>query len=209
MRGAAGAGEILGVDDGYFPHSFKPLRGFSPVVGVLGRGPRILGISVKLLLVDSREAPRVLKEIYSEISARGRPRAIVTDNVIFGGFSVYDPWELGYEVGLPVIAVFSHPLDLERIRAALERHFEDHRERYGVIERSYRSSVPVPTPRGMIRILCAGAGSRECLGLVVANQTYHPMPQPLRHADVIASALGRILSPPGPRPGRGEDQEVG
>ena len=163
----------------------------------------IYGVAVRMLLVDSMDIERVIIDIYSEavssIGGRGDLEAVVCDSVIYGGFSTYDPWSLYRALGKPIIVVFSHPLDLARIRSALEKHFRDHEERFSMIERSYRSSRIVATPRGHLRILCIGLGWSECSRLIADNQTYHPLPQPLRHADIIASAVGKTLalgSPP-------------
>jgi Uncharacterized conserved protein len=189
-------GVILAVDDGYFKPEYKSLKGYAPVVGVIGYKSRIYGIVVKMLLVDSPYIEDLLIDIYSEtirLTDKGF-EAVVCDNVIYGGFSVYDPWRLNKRIGVPIIVVFSHSLDLARIKAALEGHFEDYINRYNIIERSYKSSRVIATPRGYIRMLCVGLKLDMCLKLIADNQTYHPLPQPLRHADVIASAIGRTLA---------------
>lgn len=187
---------VLAVDDGYFLPEYKSLRGYAPVVGVVGHRSRIYEVIIKMLLVDSPYIEDLLVDIYNEairLSDKGF-EAIICDNVIYGGFSVYDPWRLNRKIGLPIIVIFSHPLDLVRIRAALESHFENHIDRYNIIEKSYKSSRVIATPRGYIRTLCIGLEWDICLKLIADNQTYHPLPQPLRHADVIASAIGRALA---------------
>ena len=120
--------------------------------------------------------------------------SIVSDNVVYGGFSVYDPWYISEELEKPVVVVFTHQLDLDRIREALRKHFIDHSERYSVIDRSYRSSRAIITPRGTVKILCIGLDWGRCVETIIENQTFHPVPQPLKHADLIASAIGRLIS---------------
>ncbi|MDT7887389.1 MAG: DUF99 family protein [Desulfurococcales archaeon] len=189
-------GTVLAVDDGYFLPEYKSLRGYSPVVGIVGHRSRIYGIAIRKLLVDSMDIEDILVDIFRDISriVVEDIDAIICDNVIYGGFSIYDPWRLNKKIGVPVIVIFSHSLDLTRIRMALENHFEDYVNRYALIEKSYRSSRIVVTPRGHIRVLCVELGWGECLEIIIDNQTYHPLPQPLRHADIIASAIGRILA---------------
>ncbi len=194
--GFSRGGVILAVDDGYFQPEYKSLRGYAPVVGVIGYKSKIYGIVVKMLLVDSLYIEDLLIDIYSDairLTDKGI-EAVVCDNVIYGGFSVYDPWKLNKRIGVPIIVVFSHSLNLARIKAALESHFKDYINRYNIIERSYKSSRVVATPRGYIRMLCVELKWDMCLKLIADNQTYHPLPQPLRHADVIASAIGRTLA---------------
>lgn len=191
---------VLAIDDGYFLPEYKSLKGYSPVVGVAGYRARMFNIYLRLLLVDSMNIGRVFLEIYGEhVRSEGSPiEAIMGDNVIYGGFSVYDPWDLYSNTGVPLIVIFSHQLDLVRIRRALERHFTDHDERYRIIDKAYRLSRMLQTPRGVIRILCVGISWDRCIEIVVDNQTFHPLPQPLRHADIIASAIGRLIAASSP-----------
>ncbi len=189
---------VLAIDDGYFLPEYKSLRGFSPIVGVVGYRSRVLAIYVKLLLVDSMDIGRLFLEIYYDHAGIGGSslQAIISDNVIYGGFSVYDPWDFFSKAGVPVIVIFTHELNLTRIRRALEKHFPDHYERYSIIDRAYRLSRNMQTPRGVLRVLCIGTSWDRCGEIVIRNQTFHPLPQPLRHADIIASAIGRFISPP-------------
>lgn len=192
--------QVLAIDDGYFLPEYKSFKGFSPIVGVVGYGSVVLALYVKLLLVDSMDIGRLFLEIYDEHMKTGgsRLQAIISDSVIYGGFSVYDPWDFFSRVDVPVIVIFTHQLDLTRIRGALERHFADHYERYSIIDRAYRLSRSMQTSRGVLRVLCIGLNWDRCGGIVTSNQTFHPLPQPLRHADIIASAIGRFISSPSP-----------
>lgn len=187
---------LLAIDDGYFPPHYKSLKGYTPVVGVAGYRSYIYGIALRFLLVDSMDIEGIFLDIYREISGSVDLSmiSIVSDNVVYGGFSVYDPWYISEELGKPVVVVFSHQLDLDRIRKALRKHFIDHSERYSVIDRSYRSSRAIVTPRGAVRILCIGLDWGRCVEIIIDNQTFHPVPQPLKHADLIASAIGRLIS---------------
>ncbi|MEZ0290486.1 MAG: DUF99 family protein [Sulfolobales archaeon] len=188
---------MIGIDDGYFPYYYKDKRGYTPLVAVLGRGPVIRDVSVRMILVDEDRPDDLFIELVLELvkrSPRERISSIATDNIIFAGFSVYDPWLLSDRVGIPVIVVFSHDLNLKRIKVALERHFKDHEYRYSLIERAYSGSSVIRTPRGILRILCVGAEMNYCANEILYNQTSHKIPQPLKSADIIASALGRFLS---------------
>jgi endonuclease V-like protein UPF0215 family len=187
---------VLAIDDGYFLPEYKSLKGYTPIVGVVGYRSFVLNIYLRLLLVDSMGIGKIFLEIYNEHAKANGPRidAIMGDNVIYGGFSVYDPWDIYSNIGVPLIVIFSHELDLGRIRKALEKHFIDHHDRYRIIDKAYRLSRLLQTPRGILRILCVGIDWDRCIDIVIDNQTFHPLPQPLRHADIIASAVGRLIS---------------
>ncbi|MEM3831359.1 MAG: DUF99 family protein [Sulfolobales archaeon] len=187
---------MIGIDDGFFPPYFKEKKGFAPLVGVLGRKSIVKNISIKMILVDEERPDDILLELISDLLrdfSRKMVSSIATDNIIFAGFSIYDPWSLEDYIKIPLIIVFSHDLDLRRIKSALEKHFRDHERRFNLISKAYKSSSIIRTPRGLLRILCLGSDLEYCMSEVIYNQTSHKIPQPLRSADLIASALGRFL----------------
>jgi endonuclease V-like protein UPF0215 family len=187
---------IVAIDDGYFPHRYKSLKGSAPIVGVLGYREVILDIAIGYTLVDCRNITRTLSEISERLIDRdpSRIKAVVTHSVIMSGFSVFEPDDLYRRLGKPIIVFFDHDLSLDRIRLALEKNFSDHEYRYRVIEINYSKSVKIVTRNGKVRIRCVGADLEWCIDIVISNQTTHPMPQPLRHADLVASGVGRFLA---------------
>ena len=188
---------IIGIDDGYFPYEYKGMRGTAPLVAVLGNRSLIRDLEITKILVDVPRIDKDLTSIINSLISRNKDleiRLVVTDSVVFAGFAIYDPWELYSQINTPVAVIFSHQLNLLRIKSALEKHFTDHEERYSIIKKAYTSSKITKTPRGLLRILCIGLDQDECIDIIVENQTIHKYPQPLRTADLIASAIGRYLS---------------
>ncbi len=187
---------IIGVDDGYFPHSHKGMRGLAPIVGVLGFKSLARDIALVTVVVDSGDLENTLIRMIHDLMSKNRDieiSLVVTDNVVFAGFSVYDPYRLYEKTNIPIAPIFSHPLDLGRIYLALKKHFSDYEERFSVINKIYRNSNLIKTPRGWLRIFCVGIDQRKCVDIIISNQTTHKFPQPLRTADLIASAIGKYL----------------
>lgn len=186
---------LIAIDDGYFPHRYKSLRGPAPIVGVLGWREHIDDIAVRYTLVDCPDVSIVIRDLARELSYRGyNIDAIATHSVIMSGFSIYDPVETYRVLGIPLIVVFDHDIDLGRIKRALEKHFRDHEYRFSIIAEIYRGAREIITSKGRLRVKCVGLDIGRCIDIVRENQTAHPMPQPLRHADIIASGIGRFMA---------------
>ncbi|MGC9148674.1 MAG: DUF99 family protein [Sulfolobales archaeon] len=188
---------IIGIDDGYFPHSYKGMKGVAPIVAVLGYKALIRDLELATVVVDSGGLEVVITRMIRSLISRSRDiniPLVVTDSVIFAGFSIYDPRRVYDEAHIPIAPIFSHSIDLERIYLALKKHFKDYEERYAVIDKIYRNSTVIKTPRGWLRIYCLGIEQKKCSDIIIENQTTHKYPQPLRTADLVASAIGKYLS---------------
>ena len=188
---------IIGIDDGYFPHSYKGMKGTAPMVAVLGHRALVRDLELTTVLVDSSNLNNIITKMIRDLVSRNQDvnvSLVVTDSVIFAGFSIYDPHKVYSETHIPIAPVFSHPIDLEKIYSALKKHFKDYEERYSVINEVYRNSSVIKTPRGWLKIYCLGIEQKRCTDIVIENQTTHKYPQPLRTADLVASAVGKYLS---------------
>jgi endonuclease V-like protein UPF0215 family len=187
----------VAIDDGYFPFHYKSGKGSAPLIAVLGCREVIKDVSITLIQVDEKDPDKHVIALIKDLVERNSDiniSSIMSDSVIFAGFSVYDPWLVYEYFKIPIIALFSHPLDLLRIRSALKSHFIDHERRFALIERAYLNSIRIKTLRGVLRVLCIGFSVERCRENIMYNQTFHKYPQPLNSADIIASALGRFLA---------------
>jgi endonuclease V-like protein UPF0215 family len=188
---------IIGIDDGYFPHSYKGMKGTAPMVAVLGHRALVRDLELTTVLVDSSNLDNIIIKMIRDLVSRNQDAKIslvVTDSVIFAGFSIYDPHRVYSETHIPIAPIFSHSIDLEKIYLALKKHFEDYKERYSVIDKVYRNSSVIKTPKGWLKIYCLGIEQKRCSDIIIENQTTHKYPQPLRTADLVASAVGKYLS---------------
>ncbi len=176
-------------DDGYFPYYFKARRGLTYIAGVEVEDayiPRRVAIGV--VRVDGGDTHKVIREMSSSMEGD----VILLDGVIYAGFDVVDPHDLHNSTGKGVVVIQLFPLHLERIKRALQEHFDDWSERFSIISSVYNKMIRVETPWRLIEVYSVGLEFREVLGVLRETCIYSPNPEPLRIADKIASAISRL-----------------
>lgn len=182
---------IEAYDDGFFPVYYKGGRGFTFIVGVEVEGvSRVLDVTWATVRVDQNTTINTI----IDMSRLLRGEVVLLDGVTYAGFDVVDPDYLNYATGKGVIVIQTHELNLDRVKKALSEHFVDWVERYRVIEETYKKMILVNTPWRVIRAYIKGLDVDEAIGLVKKTCIYSPIPEPLRIADKIASALSKIYT---------------
>lgn len=181
---------IEAYDDGFFPAHYKGGRGKTYIVGVeVGERMKVRRIAWSTVWVDLNTSIRAI----ASISRTFNGTVILLDGVTYAGFDVVDPLELSFTTGKAVIVVQTHPLNLTKIRLALQKHFADWDERYRVIEGVYKRMMLVDTPWRTIRVFVEGINVDEAISMLRNTCVYSPVPEPLRIADKIASTLSRTF----------------
>ena len=195
--------EIAGFDDGFFPAYYKSRKGYTILAGVKTSNLYILsGVGFTQVLVDGRETT----EKIVSLSRILRPDVIFLDGITYAGFDVADPDAIYSSTGFPVITVQQYPLNISRIRKALENNFEDFRERLEVILRIWNKFNYLDTPWKMVQFYAVGISLEKALAILRSTMIYSPVPEPLRIAHMLASAVSRMfanrheLIKPDPRP---------
>ncbi len=183
--------DIIAFDDGYFKPSFKSLNGRTLLIGVLYSDGRIQRIAHNRILIDGLNATRMIIDMAKNLSSYSINPVIMLDGITYAGFDVADPDKIYVETGIPVITFIQYPLDLERIKRALMKHFKDYRERYDVIKRVYTLSTPLMTPWRVTRFYSAGLPLKEASILLKNLMIYSPVPEPLRIAHMLASTISK------------------
>ncbi len=187
--GLGGTLEVVGIDDGYFPPHFKGrgLRTILAAVYCLGTKP--LDVRLSPVIVDFDDVDNIVINLVR--SFKKRPHAILLDGVTYAGFNVVNPSRIHNDLGVPVIVIFKHDLDLKSIKLALQKHFNDWWRRYRVISSTYNSSVRISTKWRVLRLSTYGIDITNAVSLVLNLQLTSSIPEPLRLADIIASGLTR------------------
>ncbi|AFK50939.1 hypothetical protein TCELL_0514 [Thermogladius calderae 1633] len=177
-------------DDGYFPVGFKSRRGYTIVLGVkTDENLKPTAAGFKPVLVDAGRS----EDAVIELGKRLGGGLLLLDGVTYSGFDIVDPWRVYESTGQPVVVVQYGDVDLQGVVEALTRHFPDGHERLKTFLRAYESMKPLETPWRTIRILPVGVDFYEAAVLVRAAMVYSPIPEPLRIAHNLASALTRLL----------------
>jgi len=184
---------VLGIDDGPFSFTDRSV----PAIGVVYRKGYIDAILKSELTVDGDDATTVIAKMVIDSGPVKQLAAVMLDGITFGGFNVVDLEALHNATGVPVITVTRDEPDMEAIRNALEkmgtspakgrRAVPDWNERYARLERL--SLVEVTTGHKPVHIAYEGLPLSEAKGIVRATTVRGAMPEPLRLAHLIATAL--------------------
>jgi endonuclease V-like protein UPF0215 family len=181
---------IEAYDDGFFPASYKGGRGETLIAGVeLDGDLQVNRIGFRSVRVDLNTS----MEAIIDISKLFNGEVVLLDGVTYAGFDVVDPAEVASKTGKGVIVVFLYPLNLQKIKVALVKHFEDWSERYSVIERVYTNSIYFNTPWRPIRVYVEMLDRERAFNILRETCIYSPTPEPLRIAHKIASTFTHLL----------------
>ena len=186
--------DIIAFDDGYFPPTFKGSMGKTLLIGVLyHEGVTISKILWDTIVVDGLDATDKIVSMVNVLKIYSDNPVVILDGITYAGFDVADPDKIHSATKIPVITFIQYPLDLERIRSALIKHFSDHETRYRVIHRTYTKTVPLITPWRVARFYAVGITREEASSLLRGLMIYSPVPEPLRIAHMIASYLSKYM----------------
>jgi len=164
------------------------------LIGVVTRGMEPIALLSSTIAVDALDATHKAIDIVDRAKALYPLEAVFLDGVTYAGFNIVDPQRLHALTGTNVIVVLRYSIDLGKVLAALKNHFTDWRLRYRVISTTYENSFPIHFPNGTsIRVSCIGVPRVTCERYVREVTLWMPNPEPLRLADLIASAIGRKI----------------
>jgi endonuclease V-like protein UPF0215 family len=187
----------LGIDDGYFDVSFKRsnTKYRTVLVGAIVCDRNFVDLYIDFVTVDGLDATTASYRIIEKALNLYDIEAVLLDGVTYAGFNIVNPKKLYILTLTPMIVIFRHKLDLEKIRNALEKHFPDHLYRYSVIEETYMKSTDlfleyIPTT---IRVYSVGIQINKAKEIIQKLCNVFVDPYPLRIADKVASTLGRII----------------
>jgi len=174
---------VLGIDDA--PFHFK--EGKVPVIGALMRGHDYLeAVMATEVTVDGDDADQAIERMIVGSRYRDQIGLVLVDGVALGGFNVVDIGSLHERTGLPFATITRDRPDLDAIRSALQKHFDDWQERMNVISR-----LPIHTiDTDFSPIFATFIGVDEAtFELMVRRSTVRgTIPEPLRVAHLIATA---------------------
>jgi len=181
----------IGVDDGYF----KPRTiGRTKIVAVLQRvDGRIEGILCSDVEIDGFDSTSQIVKMLKDNQEKflGQAEVIFLGGVNFAGFNIADVKTLHAELALPIIIVFRKMPRMKKIFKALEK-FPDASKRKELLKnagRIYKAD--------RICFQCVGLRPYEARGLIKRFSIHSNLPEPVRIAHIVASAvtLGRSTAP--------------
>lgn len=175
---------ILGIDDS--PFSFGDRKAL--VVGALVRVPNYLeGVLRTEVTVDGTDSTRVIVDMVSRSRFKDQVKLIMLDGIALAGFNVVDIEGVHAELGIPVLTVTRDRPDFDKMRKALEKYFDDWRERYSLMTKLELRELE--TSHNPVYACGVGLGWREFAAVMQASTVRGVVPEPLRIAHLIASAM--------------------
>jgi endonuclease V-like protein UPF0215 family len=174
---------FLGVDDGPFRFSDTHV----PLVGIAVQAPSYIeGVLMGHARVDGRDATDQILAMVRRSRYREGLRMLLLNGVAVGGFNVIDLDALHRELEVPIVTVTRRKPDLDAIRGALRRKFEDWEERWALIE-GHRVE-PLMTHHTPLHVTYVGAARRDVVEALALTTVRGALPEPLRVAHLVAAA---------------------
>jgi endonuclease V-like protein UPF0215 family len=175
---------ILGIDDSPFRFG----GGKALVVGAVMRAPSYLeGLMRTMVTIDGRDSTERLVEMVSGSRYCEQVKAVMLDGIALGGFNVVDIESLHSSLGIPVLTVTRDEPDLDDIKRALRKHFDDWEERYELISRFELRRVD--TPHKPLFACGVGLAWSDFERIIRLSTVRGVVPEPLRVAHLVAAAM--------------------
>ena len=179
---------VMAVDDG--PFKFGDSETF--VVGLVVRGSSYLEAAyMGLVEVDGTNVTEVIEGLVDVSKQRDQLKAMFLDGLTFAGFNVVDIEALHKATGVPVITVVDKTPSGEDILTALKANFKDWERRWQLLSAPALHRFELPDGAALTCHL-AGIEEAEARELVQQTTVRGHIPEPLRMADLIASALPEV-----------------
>ncbi len=177
---------IVGFDDAPFiPKS----KGKVAVIGVVYRGGNFLdGILKTEVTIDGMDATKIIADKINKSKHKEQLQVIMLNGITIAGFNMINIKELSKRTGLSVIVVNRKKADLEKIKRALKK-FKDFKERWKAVKDAGKiHSLRIEKDKS-ISYQFTGLKRNETEDIIRLSCTHSLLPEPLRVAHLIASAL--------------------
>lgn len=179
---------ILGFDDGAFESKGK---GNVPVIGVVYRGGKFLdGVLRTDVTIDGRDATEKLIKLINSSRHKQQLRVVMFDGVTLAGFNIIDIKKLHEQIDLPVIVINRKIPDFKKVRAALKK-FKDFKARWRMIEHAGAIKECRLEKDKKVYYQSIGLDDEETEEVIALSSTHGFIPEPLRVAHLIATAVVR------------------
>lgn len=177
---------ILGFDDGPFESKTK---GLVPVIGVVYRGGKFLdGVLRTDVTIDGKESTERIIKLVNSSRHKQQLKVIMFDGITLGGFNVIDIKEIYKKTGLPVIVINRKHPNLKEVKTAL-KNFKDFEKRWRMIKNAGRIKTCSLKNNVKVYYQFVGLSEEETEEIIFLSCTHGQIPEPLRVAHLIATAI--------------------
>ena len=177
---------ILGFDDSPFKRTDKKVA----IIGVVYRGGSFLDVVLKSeVAVDGLDATEKLAKLINKSRHKPQLKVLMFDGITLGGFNIIDIKKLHKQTELPVIIINRKHPDLDSVREALENNFDDFKKRWNMILNAGKIKVCNLKNGKKVYYQAVGMKDEEAEEIIQLSSTHSDIPEPLRVAHLIATAL--------------------
>lgn len=178
---------ILGFDDAAFDHESAGKS--VPVVGVIYRGGNFIdGMLRTDITIDGMDSTdKIIKRVNST-RHKQQLKVIMFDGITLGGFNIVDICKLQERTGLPVIVINRKMPNLQEVQKALKK-FKDYKKRWALIKKA--GALKPCTLKGGKKLYyqSVGLSDEKTEDIIILSSTHSFIPEPLRVAHLIATAI--------------------
>lgn len=177
---------ILGFDDGPFQSKTKSTV---PVIGVVYRGGKFLdGILRTDVAVDGLDATDKIAKLINSSRHKQQLKVIMFDGITLGGFNIVDIKKLFGETNLPIIVINRKQPNLQEVKNAL-KNFKDFKKRWKMVLNAGKIKVCKLKGGKNVYYQSIGMTEEETEDTILLSSTHSDIPEPLRVAHLIATAI--------------------
>ncbi len=179
---------ILGFDDGPFE---TKNRGTVPVIGVIYRGGKFLdGILRTDVEIDGMDATKKLIKLINDSRHKQQLKIVMLDGITLGGFNIVDITQLHKNTGLPIIVFNRKQPDLKAVKKALN-NLNNPEVRWKMIKNAGKIRGCKLKDGQSIYYQSIGISDEDAEDALMLSSTHGDIPEPLRVAHLIATAIVR------------------
>jgi len=180
--GKAGRAHTLGIDDGPFD---KAGDRTVPLVAVMMEGPDLVeAVACTRFPVDGDGVTEFLADWVTGLRSREAVQGVFLGGITIAGLAVVDVTELARRLGVPVLVVNRRDPEDHRLERALRA--AGCAERMAIVDRS----PPGRRVDDHLFVSAAGCAPEEAVRRVRAARSKSALPEPLRLAHLVATAVG-------------------
>jgi len=177
---------ILGFDDGPFkPRSHQKVL----VVGVVHRGGKFFdGVMRTWVICDELDATEKIAKLVNETKHKEEIQVLMFKGITIAGFNMVDVKELYEKTDIPVIIVMRKEPDMDNFKDAL-KNFDNYEKRLDFIRNAGKIYKVKIKKNKSIYYQFIGLEKKEAEKIIKLSSTRSLIPEPLRVAHLIASAM--------------------
>lgn len=177
---------ILGFDDSPFKRTDKKVA----VIGVVYRGGSFLDVVLKTEVdVDGLNATQKLSKLINSSRHKPQLKVLMFDGITLGGFNIIDIKKLHKQTELPIIVINRKHPDIESVQEALKNNFNDFKKRWDMILNAGKIKVCNLKNGKKVYYQAMGMEDQEAEEIIQLSSTHSDIPEPLRVAHLIATAI--------------------